>query len=48
MVYKFFDKKSIGSGINSSLILATELHKPVIKDLIKEKYIRNLNIIYGE
>ena len=40
MVYKFFDKKSIGSGINTtkssslernSSILADELHKPVIK-----------------
>ena len=34
MVYKFFDKKSMGSGINtiksSSSILADELHKPVI------------------
>ena len=39
MVYKFFDKKSIGSGItrNSSLILADELHKPVIKKFIKRK-----------
>ena len=37
MVYKFFDKKSIGSGImkNSSLILADELHKPVIKKFNK-------------
>ena len=35
MVYKFFDKKSVGSGINkeksSSLVLADELHKPIIK-----------------
>ena len=35
MVYKFFDKKSMGSGVkklkNSSLILADALHKPVIK-----------------
>ena len=42
----------MGSGINmakpSSLILAYELHKPVIKNLIKEKYIRNLKIRYGE
>ena len=47
MVYKFFDKKSMGSGMvkPSSLILADELHKPVIK---KEKYIHNLKIIYGE
>ena len=29
-------------------ILAEELHKPVIKNLIKEKHIRNLKIIYGE
>ena len=43
MVYKFFDKKSMGSGIardttkSSSLILADELHKPVIKKLNKRK-----------
>ena len=39
MVYKFFDKKSMGSGIvrNSSSILADELHKPVIKKLNKRK-----------
>ena len=41
MVYKFFDKKSIGSGtVNSrdnSLILADELLKPVIKKLNKRK-----------
>ena len=48
MVCKFFDKKSTGSGIASSSILADELHKPVIKNLIKEKYIHNLKIIYGE
>ena len=52
MVYKFFDKTSVGSGINtiksSSLILADELHKPIFKNLKKEKYIHNLKIIYGE
>ena len=48
MVYKFFDKKSIGSGTaepsclerivkDSSLILADELHKPVIKKCNKRK-----------
>ena len=46
MVYKFFDKKSMGSGIKkdttkskacSSLILADELHKPVIKKINKRK-----------
>ena len=39
MVYKFFDKKSMGSGFvkDSSLILADELHKPVIKKFKKRK-----------
>ena len=48
MVYKFFDKKSMGSGIardttksssleRSSLILADEPHKPVIKKFNKRK-----------
>ena len=39
MVYKFFDKKSMGSGIarDSSLILADELHKPIIKKFNKRK-----------
>ena len=35
MVYKFFDKKSMGSGIASSSILAYELHKPIIKKFEK-------------
>ena len=41
MVYKFSDKKSAGSGINtiksSSSILADELHKPVIRKFKKRK-----------
>ena len=37
MVYKFFNKKSMSSGIASSSILADELHKPVIKKLNKRK-----------
>ena len=37
MVYKFFDKKSTGSGIASSSILADELHKPVIKKFNRRK-----------
>ena len=41
IVYKFFDKKSIGSGFkklkNSSSILADELHKPVIEKFDKRK-----------
>ena len=39
--------KSSSLERNSS-ILADELHKPVIKKLIKEKYIRNLKIMCGE
>ena len=37
MVYKFFDKKSMDSGIASSSILADELHKPAIKKFEKRK-----------
>ena len=40
MVFKFFDKKSKGSGINTNEFnyqLANELHKPVIKKLKKRK-----------
>ena len=41
MVYKFFDKKSMGSGFkklkNSSSILADELHKPIIRKFNKRK-----------
>ena len=41
MIYKCFDKKSIGSGINttdsSSLMLANEFQKPVIKKFNKRK-----------
>ena len=42
MVYKFFDKKSEGSGVNTKLApqnqqLAEELHKPIIKKLEKRK-----------
>ena len=48
MVYKFFDKKSTGSGIASSLILADELHKPVIKKFNKIKlYSRFKDNIWG-
>ena len=54
MVYKFFDKKStakpsakhaMGSGItrDSSLILADELHKPVIKKFNKRKVYSQFN-----
>ena len=39
MVYKFFDKKSTGSGIkkDSSSILADELHQPIIRKFNKRK-----------
>ena len=41
IVYKFFDKKSVGSGINTiksgSSILADELHKPIIRKFNKRK-----------
>ena len=39
MVYNFFDKRSMGSGIarDSSSILADELHKPVLKKFNKRK-----------
>ena len=52
MVYKFFDKKTMGSGAaepsslervnNESLIFTNELHKPIIT-----KCIRFLQIIFG-
>ena len=42
MVYKFFDKKSTGSGITNNdikqnLQLAKELHKPIIRKFKKRK-----------
>ena len=40
MVYKFFDKKSQGSGLannNKNIQLANELHKPIIKKFNKRK-----------
>ena len=54
MVYKFFDKKSVGSGakhVNTKLIplneqLAEELHKPIIRKFKKRKvYSTFANII---
>ena len=41
MVYKFFDKRSKGSGIanneiKQNLQLAKELHKPIIRNLLKK------------
>ena len=39
MIYKFFDKKSKGSGITneSNYQLANELHKPIIRKFKKRK-----------
>ena len=49
MVYKFFDKKSSGSGIANepNYQLANELHKPITKKLRKEKFIHHLETIFG-
>ena len=53
MVYKFFDKKLVGSGINtiksSCSIFADELHKPIIKKFKKRKvYSQFKDNIWGE
>ena len=50
MVYKFFDKKSSGSGaINKSNVkLANELHKPLLKSLVNAKCTHRLKTIFGE
>ena len=45
MVYKFFDKKSSGSGVNihaNNEKLAEKLHKPIVK-----KFIQDLETIFG-
>ena len=52
MVYKFFDKKSKGSGIanneiKQNLQLAKELHKPIIRNFKKEQFILDLKTIFG-
>ena len=41
MVYKFFDKRSSGSGIanESNYQLTNELHKPIILKIKKKKSI---------
>ena len=49
MVYKFFDKKSSGSGINEpNYQLANEFHKPIIRKFKKRKVYYHLKIIFGE
>ena len=52
MVYKFFDKKSKGSGIKNEMKqnqqLANELHKPIIRKFKKkEKCILLIKTIFG-
>ena len=51
MVYKFFDSKVSGSGVNlisENEQLANELHKPIIRKFEKKKYIQHLKIIFEE
>ena len=54
MAYRFFDKKSKGSGLKENqgnflqnLQLADELHKPIIRKFKKEKCILHLETIFG-
>ena len=49
MVYKFFDKKTAGSGVKSipqNEQLAEELHKPIIRKFKKRKSIFNIQRQY--
>ena len=48
-VYKFFNKKSSGSGIvnETNYQLADEIHKTIIKKLKKKKLIQLLETIFG-
>ena len=52
MLYKFFDKKLKGSGVNiqtePSEKLAEELHKPIIRNFKKEPFNQDLKIIFRE
>ena len=50
MVYKFFDKKSQGSGLannEENIQLADELHKPIIGKFKKERCIHHLETTFG-
>ena len=42
MVYKFFDKKTIGSVIDENIKLVNELHKPIIRKFNKRKVYSSL------
>ena len=49
MVYKFFDKKSKGSGIinEPNYQLANNFINQLLENLKKEKFIHHLEIIFG-
>ena len=50
MVYKFFDKKSQGSGLatnKENMQLADDRHKPIIRKFKKERCIHHLETISG-
>ena len=58
MVYKFFLKKSAGSGVNTHVNnehplelatqkLAEELYKPITRKLKKKQFIQGSKIIFG-
>ena len=42
MVYKFFDEKTMGSGIDENSKSDNELHKPIIRKFIKRKVYSSL------
>ena len=47
IVYKFFDKKSKGSGLKENQQLANELYKPIIRKFKKRKVYSSFRIIFG-
>ena len=49
MVYKFFDKKSKGSGIKSmsNQLLGDELHQPIIRKFKRKVYFSLKDNIWG-
>ena len=49
MVYKFFDRKSSGSGVTNepNYQLPNELHKPIIRKFKKRKFIHLLETLFG-
>ena len=51
-VYKYFDKKSVGSGVanneyKQNLQLVEELHKPIIRNFKKEQFILDSKTVFG-